>query len=166
MKKRNFKIDYTYHTFVAEDDWGDYCNGRKRKPWFNKSGYCVKNFKDTNGKWHNIMEHVVKWIFFNGDISEGYEIDHIVPVKNGGTNKLSNLRLVTHEQNCNNEHSKENYKKAHLGKKFTEEHRRKIGLANIGNKSRTGMPHSEETKKKISEGIKNFHRKNNNEQPN
>ena len=155
MKKRDYKIDYTHHTFIAEDDWGDYCNGRKRKPRINKSGYCVNNFKDINGKRHGVMEHVVKWIFFNGDIPEGYEIDHIVPVKNGGTNKLSNLRMVTHKDNCNNEISKDNYKKAHLDKKFTEEHRRKIGLANKGKKKMLGKHHSEETKKKISEVQKN-----------
>ena len=94
-------IDERY-TFIAEDDWGDYDNGNRREPWFDKDKYSRKSYKCIDGKWHLLFEHVVKWIYFNGDIPDGYQIDHIVPVKNGGTNKLSNLRLATPKENQNN----------------------------------------------------------------
>ena len=41
-------------------------------------------------------------------------IDHIIPVSNGGTNEVSNLRWCTHKENCNNSQSKQNYSKARL----------------------------------------------------
>lgn len=55
-----------------------------------------------NSKPHTFLIHRIEWIAFMGEIPEGYEIDHIVPIRNGGTNELSNLRLVTHQQNCHN----------------------------------------------------------------
>lgn len=39
---------------------------------------------------------------------------------------------------------------AKLGKKLTEEHKQKIGLASMGNQHRLGDKHSEETKAKMS----------------
>jgi hypothetical protein len=66
-------------------------------------------------------------------------IDHIIPIKNGGTNKLSNLRVVTPKENQNNPKTLENMSKALKGK-YT------------GNKHwMTGKHHSEETKKTMSE---------------
>lgn len=97
-----YQVDYSRYTFKEDDDWGDYDNGKYREPWFNKSGYNYKPYMCTDGKWHQVMEHIAKWEYFNGRIPEGMEIDHIIPVRNGGTNKLSNLRLVTREQNANN----------------------------------------------------------------
>lgn len=73
--------------------------------------YNVVNIKhrDTN-KFKCYYVHRLIWTTFNGEIPEGMEIDHIIPIKNGGTDSLSNLRLVTHKENCNNEKSIENYK--------------------------------------------------------
>ena len=46
------------------------------------------------------------------------EIDHIIPINNGGTNKLSNLRLATREENNNNPNTRKNNSKARInGKK-------------------------------------------------
>ena len=69
--------------------------------------------RDTN-KWKCYYVHRLIWLTFNGEIPEGMEIDHIVPVKNGGTDSLLNLRLVTHQENCNNEKSIENYKNSNI----------------------------------------------------
>ena len=49
------------------------------------------------------------WNTFNGDIPEGMEIDHINTVRDD--NRLSNLRLVTHKENCRNARSIENYRR-------------------------------------------------------
>lgn len=43
-----------------------------------------------------------------GEYHEGLEIDHIIPVRNGGTDYAENLRWVTHTENMNNPISKEN----------------------------------------------------------
>lgn len=105
-------IDKRY-SFKAEDDWGCYgLNGQYIKGDFDKAGYCCHRFKCQDGTTPHLREHREKWIYFNGEIPEGYEIDHIIPIKNGGTNKLSNLRLVTRKENINNELSKINNSKA------------------------------------------------------
>ena len=108
-------IDERY-TFIAEDDWGDYVNGIRREPFFDWGGYGRHWYICTDGKGHQMAEHRAKWYFFNGDIPEGYEIDHIIPIRNGGTNKLSNLRMVTHKENCNNPLSIINQKNVMKGK--------------------------------------------------
>lgn len=100
---RNYYADYSRYSFNAEEDWGDYDKGKYRKPYFNKMGYSSHSYLCDDGKFHTMFEHTVKWEYFNGRIPEGMQIDHIIPIKNGGTNKLSNLRCVTHKENMNNE---------------------------------------------------------------
>ena len=134
-KKRNYCVNYKIYSFKAEDDWGCYKNGTYITPNFNKLGYAHKGYKCNDGKYHNMDEHVAKWEYFNGRIPEGMVIDHIIPIRNGGTNKLSNLRCGTQKQNCNNELSIENYKRANSNKCL-------------------GFKHSEGTKKKMSEASK------------
>lgn len=46
-------------------------------------------------KYHNLL-----WILINGDIPENFLIDHIDGNKNN--NNIENLRLVTHQENCQN----------------------------------------------------------------
>ena len=46
--------------------------------------------------------------------------------------------------------SKQKMSLAQKGKRFTEEHKRKIGITKIGNKNCLGRKQTEETKKKIS----------------
>jgi hypothetical protein len=48
----------------------------------------------------NLLVHRLVWILRNGEIPEGFRVDH----KNGDRrdNSPSNLRLVTHAQNCQN----------------------------------------------------------------
>ena len=41
-----------------------------------------------------------------------------------------------------------------LGRKYSEEHKRKVSESAKGNKRRLGISHSEETKRKISEALK------------
>ena len=115
--RKHYEISPRY-TFKAEDDWGDYDNGKPREPYFNKDGYSRLNYFCEDGKWHSIFEHVAKWEYFNGKIPEGMEVDHIIPISEGGTNKLSNLRIGTRSDNNNNPNTKKNNSKARInGKK-------------------------------------------------
>lgn len=122
--KRYYQVDYSRYSFKAEDDWGDYDNGKYREPWFDYGGYNRKMYWCTDGKRHSMAEHVAKWEYFNGEIPDGMQIDHIIPVLNGGTNKLSNLRLVTPKGNANNELSLINKSNAAI-KRFEDEEERK-----------------------------------------
>ena len=112
MKNREYQVNYETYTFNAEDDWGDYRNGISRKPCFNKHGYGFHTYFCTDGRLHTISEHIAKWEYFNGRIPKGMVIDHIIPIKNGGTNKLSNLRMVTTAENNRNEYTVKNVSEA------------------------------------------------------
>ena len=46
------------------------------------------------------LVHRLIWETFIGEIPDGYEIDHINTIRTD--NRLDNLRLVTHKENCNN----------------------------------------------------------------
>lgn len=140
MKLREFETVEGAYTFKAEDDWGDYYKGKYRKGSKHTRGYQVHWYNCTDGERHRQFEHIMKWEYFNGEVPEGYEIDHIIPIMNGGTNKLSNLRCVTHRENCNNENSFMNKSKSHKGK-------------TPWNK---GIPWSENDKKKISDSKEKY----------
>ena len=105
---RIYMVDYSLYSFKAEDDFGDYYKGKYREGWTDVYGYRCHHYWCTDGKQHTLSEHIAKWEYFNGKIPTGLEIDHIKTVKNGGTNKLSNLRIGTHKSNMNNEETKEN----------------------------------------------------------
>lgn len=75
-------------------------------------------------KYKLLKVHRLVWETFNGEIPDGYEIDHQDTHKDNNT--LSNLRCVTHTENMNNPKTIERLSKSHKGKTFTEEHKRKI----------------------------------------
>ena len=49
----------------------------------------------VNGK--SYVAHQMIWVYHNGDMPKGLEIDHIN--RQRGDNRLDNLRLVTHQEN-------------------------------------------------------------------
>ena len=111
------------YTFKADDDWGCYNEeGKYLKGSFDKDGYNRHNFRCTDGKKHTLREHNMKWECFYGKIPDDKVIDHIIPISNGGTNKLSNLRCVTPKENANNPLTKKNISKALKGKYTGEKH--------------------------------------------
>lgn len=121
-KTRNYQVDYSRYTFNEDDDWGDYDNDMRREPSILSAGeYRVNNYWCTDGKRHSMPEHIAKWEYFNGEIPKGLEIDHIIPIKSGGTNKLSNLRLLTHGDNNRNELTRHQRSKSHTGKWINRE---------------------------------------------
>ena len=119
-KTRNYQVDYSRYTFKAEDDWGDYDNGKRRMPSILRN-YRVNNYWCTDGERHLMNEHIAKWEYFNGEIPQGMEIDHIIPIADGGTNKLSNLRLLTHHQNNQNLLTRKKRSESHKGKWLNRE---------------------------------------------
>lgn len=55
-----------------------------------------------NGEYTYSPAHRLVWETFIGKIPEGLEIDHIVPVSDGGGDELSNLRVTDRKGNMNN----------------------------------------------------------------
>lgn len=66
-----------------------------------KQGYLKGKFKSRE-----LRAHRVAWVCANGPIPEGCEIDHIDGDKTN--NRLSNLRAVSHAENCRNQRARPN----------------------------------------------------------
>lgn len=83
----------------------------------NKGGYSTVSMKhrDTNIVKQYYVHRLI-WETFNGNIPEGYEIDHINT--NRSDNRLENLRIANHKENCNNSKSIEKYRTSNKGKGF------------------------------------------------
>lgn len=87
-------------------------NGNKLKrkvihPTLTKNGYYTVRLSDHMGRMRQFYLHRLVYMVFRGDIT-GKEIDHIDT--NRANCALSNLRAVTHRQNCSNEVSRERYR--------------------------------------------------------
>ena len=67
-------------------------------PQINHNGYYRVGLC-KNSKIRFYMVHRLVWIAFNGQIPEGYEVNHINEVKSN--NRLSNLNLMTRKENIN-----------------------------------------------------------------
>jgi hypothetical protein len=61
----------------------------------NGSGYIATSFRNRNHKVHRLI-----WIYHYGNIPSGKVVDHIN--HNRSDNRIENLRLVTHQDNCKN----------------------------------------------------------------
>ena len=77
------------------------------RPTRAKNGYCTVRLLNNNGKLRQFYLHRLVYMAFCGSI-EGKEIDHIDG--NRANCALSNLRAVSHQQNCSNEVSIERYR--------------------------------------------------------
>ena len=113
-------------------------------PKKDKDGYAKCGIRDDKGNlynsWHQVVYCAIKGItkdeFPRDEKGRVYEIDHIIPIRNGGTNDISNLRLVSKLSNSNNPMSIKNMQDSSWRKK------------NAGSEI---LKLSEETKKKLSE---------------
>lgn len=99
----------------------DYCATKCGKIWSKKSkkflstkskskGYCKVNLYDGNGNVKNVRVHRMIWEAFNGEIPNGYEINHKNEVRDD--NRLSNLELVSHYDNLMYGSRKEKHKES------------------------------------------------------
>ena len=121
-----------------------------------RTGYLEVGLnKDGNRK--TLRVHRLVWEAFNGEITEGLEIDHINAIRTD--NKLENLRLVTHKDNLNNPLSVVNKIKSltgkfkgelnpNYGKHFSEESKRKMSFAKQNMSEETRRRYSEAAKKR------------------
>ena len=73
--------------------------GKKLKGSVNNNGYLQLK-TCNNAKTKAYLVHRLVWNAFVGEIPGGFELDHID--RDITNNALSNLRLVTHQQNCFN----------------------------------------------------------------
>lgn len=89
-----------------------------------KDGYVQVMLKCTDGKKRMFLWHRVIYIYFNGEIPEGYEVNHLD--ENKQNNRLSNLSLTSHIENCNYGTRNERCAAKHIGFKHTEEAKRKM----------------------------------------
>lgn len=74
---------------------------KKLEPTVNNSGYYILSIR-KNGEQYSRGLHQIVWEAFNGEIPEGYEVDHID--NDPSNNNLSNLQLLTHEENLKKKH--------------------------------------------------------------
>lgn len=88
---RKTKIKGQKGSYYVVDDGHIYNESGKEIGSVNKNGYAVIS---------SVLVHRIIWETFNGEIPEGYEIDHINTVRND--NRIENLRLATHKENSNN----------------------------------------------------------------
>lgn len=87
-------------------------------------GYLIHYIRKGNKRIH-VSVHRLVWETFNGEIPQGYEIDHINTIKYD--NRLENLRCVTPKENHNNPLTRKHISAAQRGKTLTAAHKDKIG---------------------------------------
>ena len=93
------KIDKSIYVIDKEKGIYSKISNRFLKGTRNNGGYYYTSLKCEDGKIRKFYNHVVIWEHFNGEKPDGYEIGH----KDGNqtNNKLENLYLCTHKENCN-----------------------------------------------------------------
>lgn len=94
-------LDYNPETGDFTWKWRIELNFKQNRIWFGKkAGRKSKKAYQVviNGK--NYYLHRIAWVYINGKIPQHMQIDHI----NGDPfdNRIANLRLATHGQNCSN----------------------------------------------------------------
>ena len=92
--------DYTNYDVLPSGRIWSKSHKKFLKPYTMKNGYQMVSLFDNEGKQHKQYVHRVCWIAVNGrEVPEGMELDHID--SNKKNNHISNLRLCTHQENCN-----------------------------------------------------------------
>lgn len=73
---------------------------RQLKGYINKNGYVMISLKCKNDKYKDdfVLSRVI-WYYFNGEIPEGLQVNHID--ENKKNNSLDNLNLMTPKENSN-----------------------------------------------------------------
>lgn len=130
MDKLNL-IDFEKYTITEDGKIFSKHHNRYLLGYKCKSGYLSLFLYCKDKKSRSFYFHRVIWFYFNGEISQGYEINHID--ENKTNNSLCNLELMTRAENVN--YGTRTTRAAitnsivQKGKKLTEEHIKKIALA-------------------------------------
>lgn len=124
---RESNIDFSLYT-ITED--GNIFSKTKNKYLSNKNAhpYVTNEYVTKYGVGYSFLRHRVIWFYFNGEIPKGMQIDHISGDKTD--NRLENLRCVSPFENTHNENTYNKF----LESVRTDEHRKKISVANKGRK--------------------------------
>lgn len=108
------KYNEKYDLYIDDDlviyYWDNSRNKLMQRPILKKANGYLR----VTTKLGTRLLHRVIWETFNGEIPDGYELDHINAIKTD--NRLDNLRLVTHKENCNNSLTITNISKSMKGK--------------------------------------------------
>lgn len=161
-EKEEWRPVVGYEGLYEVSDWGNVRsleriitdkNGRKMHYY----GKLLSQGKTTNGynfvllgQKNNKLTHILVAKAFLPNPDNKPEVDHIIPVSDGGTCEVWNLRWVTPSENARNpismekrhrkhtEESKKKMSEAKKGRKFSEEHKKKLSEAKKGKKKTTG----------------------------
>lgn len=98
MKTKYF-IEKNYYDFDPVNGIYSKLLNRFLKGTDDGHGYLRVTLKCTDGLQHSFMYHKVLWEHFNGEVPDGYEINH--KDENKHNFKISNLELLTHKDNIN-----------------------------------------------------------------
>lgn len=103
---------------------------------FNKFGkkvgsHDVRGYISMSLEGKPYYQHRFIWEAFNGEIPDGFEIDHINTIRDD--NRLVNLRVLTKKQNRNNPLTIEHYKIANKRKGATMPYYQRMIHSMIGN---------------------------------
>lgn len=115
----------------------------------NKDGYLILFMRCKDQKSRVFYYHRVIWFYFNGEIPQDYEINHID--ENKSNNALNNLELLTRAENVKygtrTKRASATNSIIQKGKIITKEQKEKIAIA----KSKPLIQYNLETKKPIKE---------------
>ena len=124
--------------------------GREIKQYKTKNGYCYVILGYTHNERKNYYVHRLVAEAFPeicGEFFEGCQVDHLDTNKEN--NNANNLRCVTPSENSNNPLTIKHQSEKKLGKKMP------FGFAEKQRIIHLGKHHNDESKKKISESLKN-----------
>lgn len=117
----------------------------------NRDGYLTIYLSCIDKQPRVFYFHRVIWFYFNGEIPQGYELNHID--ENKSNNTLANLELLSRADNLRYgtrcERAAITNSKVQKGRKFTKEHIEKIALS----KSKPILQYNPETNEPIKEWI-------------
>lgn len=118
-----------------------------------KNGYRTVRLYNKDGIMKQFYLHRLIWEAFNGEIPEGYEVDHLI---DRDINDLNLLRVVSHKENCNNPRSLERYKRANALEKGKFDRERMQQAKSKENKQRLRREYMSILEEKGSVGVYAF----------
>lgn len=150
MKSKLHLIDKSRYIFTEDGRIYSKYYRKYLTPCLRTDGYLTTSLKLIDGTSEFFLVHmVIAYMFCEIPTNVDFDllqVDHIIPVSQGGTNEASNLRWVTPKGNMNNPLTKQKISESHYGRKQTQETIDKRVSKNRGKKR------TEQQRKNISEG--------------